>query len=126
MNLDIPKNVRQALEKQPAEGDHPESELLNAYAERALSAQEDTQITGHLAACSECREVVFLAASAVERPAQYGKPEASEGRRLWWRWAMPATALLAIAVAFVPIARNDFSPRRAAQQNHQQEAKATP
>src|SRR4051794_11465888 len=97
MNLEIPKNVREALQRQVPREAHPAADLLNAYAERSLSASEDALIAGHLAACQDCRETVFLAASALETPVQDEVSAAQPQRVTWWRWAMPAAALVAIA-----------------------------
>ncbi len=43
---------------------HPDAESLNAFAEQALPEQERGQVLAHLAACSGCRQVVFLAQEA--------------------------------------------------------------
>jgi Putative zinc-finger len=43
---------------------HPSVEMLNAFAEQALGAQEYAQMTTHLAGCGRCREVVYLAQEA--------------------------------------------------------------
>ena len=43
---------------------HPDAESLNAFAEQALSEREREPILSHLAACSRCRQVIFLAQQA--------------------------------------------------------------
>ena len=43
---------------------HPDAESLNAFAEQALSESEHSQVLAHLATCSRCRQVVFLAQQA--------------------------------------------------------------
>jgi hypothetical protein len=43
---------------------HPGAESLNAFAEQALPEREHSQVLAHLAACSRCRQVVFLAQQA--------------------------------------------------------------
>ncbi len=43
---------------------HPDAESLNAFAEQALSEREREPILAHLAACSRCRQVIFLAQQA--------------------------------------------------------------
>jgi hypothetical protein len=47
-------------------GAHPDSDLLNAFAEGSLLARERETVMGHLAVCAECREVVSLCASGQE------------------------------------------------------------
>ena len=43
---------------------HPDAESLNAFAEKALPERERGQIVAHLAGCSRCRQVIFLAQQA--------------------------------------------------------------
>ncbi|MBO0912551.1 MAG: zf-HC2 domain-containing protein [Acidobacteria bacterium] len=40
---------------------HPDPELLGALAEGSLSARDRSNLLGHLAACVECRDVLYLA-----------------------------------------------------------------
>ncbi len=104
MSTGIPKSLREALSRQAVRGPHPAADQLTAYAERSLSEKEESAVIGHLATCAECREVVFLAHSAYEAPQ---KPVIVYERRSMWRWAMPATALLAFAIGFVVLLRNE-------------------
>ena len=58
---------------------HPDAESLNAFAEQALGDRERGQIVEHLAVCSRCREVVFLAQEAaveMEPAVAAGRPRA--------------------------------------------------
>ena len=101
---------------------HPDAELLNAFAERALGERERDQVLIHLAACRRCRQVVALAHQAVgpehvnleqveleevalptaAAPAVAASvPARTALRRPWWRnwhfaW-IPASALVATA-----------------------------
>jgi hypothetical protein len=43
---------------------HPDAESLNAFAEQALPESEHSLVLAHLAVCSRCRQVVFLAQQA--------------------------------------------------------------
>jgi hypothetical protein len=43
---------------------HPDAESLNAFAEQALPERERGMVLAHLAGCSRCRQVVFLAQEA--------------------------------------------------------------
>jgi len=118
MNPELPKNVREALAKQAVAGTHPTADLLNAYAERALTSQEDVLVAGHLATCPGCREVIFLANSAAEVPEASALP-VERSAVTWWRWAVPVAALVAITAAFLTL--NPLRTREAAPQT--QEAK---
>lgn len=97
-------------------GTHPDAELLTAFAEQLLTGAEREEILGHMAVCSRCREVVFLAQKAVEaeeppRP----MPEISEGKTGggWfanWRWAWIPVAALAGVVGFAVIEHGRHAP----------------
>ncbi len=126
MSNGIPKSARDLLAKQTADA-HLSSDLLNAYAEHALTDAEKNQVTLHLASCADCREVVFLASAAAEEelapalvaapaPRQVRQPAVAasqaepiqgcavlEPRRkpptLWWKWALPLTAVVVLGAA---------------------------
>ncbi len=65
---ELPRSVREALARQTAADEHPSADLLNGFVEHALAADENARVTTHLSACADCREIVFLASSAVEEP----------------------------------------------------------
>ncbi len=87
MNREIPKPLRDALGRQMAGETHPSPDVLSAFAEHNLPRRENQRVMDHLAQCSDCREVVFLAGSAIEEPVR-DEPE----------W-MPATAVPRISPA---------------------------
>lgn len=124
MSDGIPKSAREVLAKQAAADAHPSPDLLNAYAERALSEAEKQQVTLHLASCSECREVLFLAGAAAEElepalslaaakqdrmaAATIGQGEGQGSAvlqrrpkqpKMWWKWAMPLAAVVIVGAA---------------------------
>lgn len=91
-------------------GMHPDAESLTAFAEQLLPAPERDQILAHMATCSRCREVVFLAQTALEADQPEAVPALKEApatrRASWfdgWRWAWIPVAALAtfIGVAVV-------------------------
>jgi hypothetical protein len=47
--------------KAQAAGPHPDPESLSAFAENGLPEAERAQLLGHLGACADCREVLYLA-----------------------------------------------------------------
>jgi hypothetical protein len=85
-------------------GMHPDAESLTAFAEQALPAAEREQILAHMAVCSRCREVMFLAQRAAGEDAPrifpvYAEEPSKPGRRWFasWRWTwVPAAALAGI------------------------------
>jgi hypothetical protein len=101
---------------------HPDAESLNAFVEQTLGAAEREQVLSHLAGCSRCRNVAFLAQAAaeVETPVTVEASRATVGNRPWfanWRWTwVPAAALVAVValgVTFYPWSAG-FRPKHAA------------
>jgi hypothetical protein len=82
---------------------HPDAESLNAFAEQVLSEGERGPILVHLAACSRCRQVVFLAQQAASefemQQAAAARPELDRVAAFEFATAM---APVPIAVAGAP------------------------
>ena len=81
---------------------HPDAESLNAFAEQALPKQEQEQVLAHLAACSRCRQVVYLAQDAapaleMTEAAAY-RPELDPAAAFRFAAAMPAAPAMAASV----------------------------
>jgi hypothetical protein len=68
MNPKLPKSMHDALAREAATADHPSADVLTAFAENTLPGPEHRRIADHLARCGDCREVVFLAVDAEDRP----------------------------------------------------------
>lgn len=92
-------------------GQHPDTDLLSAFAEQALPPHERQRMLTHLAQCVECRGIVYLAQEAVpddfpvlqtiERPVEVRKHWLAGwfiGWRLAWPVAAAAVACLVIVV----------------------------
>ncbi len=75
MNQEIPKPLRSALARQAVGDVHPSPDMLTSFVERTLPPVESEVVTHHLALCTECREIVFLASDAAD-------DEVSEEREL--------------------------------------------
>jgi hypothetical protein len=98
---ELSNSIRQRLGSRPAPATHPDADILTAYAEQLLPAGERNQITEHLAACSFCREVVYLSLPAVpELTTVHTLPVSSRFWKFGYRWA-GAVAVLAIAAVLV-------------------------
>jgi hypothetical protein len=62
---EIPKIVGQRLQAMAEAGEHPDPNLLSAFAERALGKREQSQVLEHLSRCTNCREIVSLSVTEV-------------------------------------------------------------
>lgn len=88
-------------------GEHPDADLLTAFAEQSLAGTERERLLAHLAACASCREVVSLAMPQEAEPAEVATPAAS-----WFRWpvlrwtAVAATVIVVGAAVSVLYQRN--------------------
>ena len=78
-------------------GLHPDPDSLSAFIEGVLPEHERLQCMAHLAECSRCREVVFLAQEPPPVPAAANPAPASQ------RWFAPVPVLAAAAVACVAV-----------------------
>src|SRR5258708_5826529 len=95
----IAKLVSGRLQTQVA-GPHPDANLLSAFAENALPDVERTQVLQHLGACSDCREILYLATpdSASEQPVLAFRPKRAGGLAL--RWGALAASVVVVGALF--------------------------
>ena len=87
-----------------AAGECPDSEILAAYFERSLDAEETARCELHLSGCARCREEISLLERASRDVAVAGDGTQAVGRRAWdwdWRWLAPTAAALIIAVVWI-------------------------
>jgi Carboxypeptidase regulatory-like domain/Photosynthesis system II assembly factor YCF48/Putative zinc-finger len=94
----VPKIVRQRLQAATPAVNHPDADLLTAFAEHSLPEVERTVVLEHLARCGDCRDIVALALPAMEPVETATSPSAS--RWLTWpalRWGFVAAGVVAIA-----------------------------
>jgi hypothetical protein len=77
--------------------------MLTAFAEHTLTAGEKARVADHLAGCSECREVLFLASNADEqRAAAIERPENATWKpRPRWIALMTKTIFVASGLVIV-------------------------
>ena len=90
---------------------HPDADSLNAFVEQALADSERERVVAHLAGCSRCRQVVYLAQETAEAAAPawvvatLPALQSSSWLRNWrlvWGPAAALAAALALVVVFHP------------------------
>jgi len=94
----VPQIVSERLKAGAPVVDHPDADLLTAFAERSLSKSERATLVEHLARCGECREIVALALPASDDLQPTVSPSAT-GWLTWpvLRWGLIAAGILAVA-----------------------------
>jgi hypothetical protein len=94
----VPNIVRDRLKAAPPAVDHPDANVLTAFAERALPDRERSVVLEHLSRCGDCRNIVALALPATE-PVQVLATSSSRGWLSWpaLRWGFVAAGIVAIA-----------------------------
>lgn len=89
----VRKLVSERLKVQAA-GPHPDPELLAAFAERSLRRDERDHLLDHVAACSDCREALYLAQTDESAQQVFSVRKQS---RFALRWATLAASLIIVA-----------------------------
>ncbi len=94
----VPKIVRNRLQAAAPAVNHPDADLLTAFAERSLPDHERTVVLEHLARCGDCREIVALALPEIE-PAQATIRPSPSGWFTWpaLRWGFVTAGVVAVA-----------------------------
>lgn len=75
--------------------DHPDANLLSAFAERSLTERERAHVFNHLSQCADCREII---ARAVGSEPAVIQPAVVPARRRWSAWSTLRWAALAAAL----------------------------
>jgi hypothetical protein len=96
------KLVAGRLKVQTPTGPHPEPELLSAFAENAISEAERGPLLQHLGACSDCREILYLALpeSPEMQKVLVPQPRPFMFRRWIVGWVALAASVVVVAVFF--------------------------
>lgn len=118
---ELPKIVRARLSTAPT-GDHPDPDLLAAFAEQALPDRERCVVLSHLSHCADCRDILALATPALK----IAPPSRKTVRRGSWftwpalRWG--AVAACVVIVGSAVLMKRDLMMKQelkaAAVQNH--------
>src|SRR5215469_13498131 len=94
----LPKTVRERMRAAVAT-DHPDPDLLAAFAEQALTERERAPLLEHLARCADCRDVLALATAPVGSATTQTKDTAAVRKAPWF--SFPALRWGALAACFV-------------------------
>jgi len=100
----VPKIVAERLRAATPAAQHPDANLLTAFAEHSLSERERGAVLEHLARCGDCREVVALVLPASEDLQKVFVP--ARGWLTWpvLRWGFVTVGIIAIAgVGFLQV-----------------------
>src|SRR5512132_2193202 len=108
----LPNIVRERL-KATAGGDHPDADLLTAFAEQALPDQERSRVLLHLSRCADCRDVLALAVP----PVKAADPLDTAWPASWFQWKVlrwgAAVACVVIVGSAVMLRRDTFQMQSA-------------
>lgn len=94
----VPKIVRERLKVATPAANHPDADVLTAFAEHSLPELERDGVLEHLARCGDCRDIVALALPAME-PVERAVQPSPSGWLTWptLRWAFVAAGVVVIA-----------------------------
>ena len=107
----VPKIVRDRLQPPTPAVNHPDADLLTAFAEQSLPAAERGIVLDHLARCGDCRDVVALALPPTEVLETAVRPVRSTW--LTWpvlRWGFVAAGVVIVASVGVVQLRKHSTP----------------
>ncbi len=107
----VPEIVRERLKAAAPALDHPDADLLTAFAEHSLPGRERNGVLEHLARCGDCRDIVALALPGTEAVQTVLRPSSS-GWLTWpvLRWGLVAAGVVAIASLSVLQLRRHSQP----------------
>jgi hypothetical protein len=124
----LPKIARERLQRSSV-SEHPDADLLTAFAEQSLTPRERSQVADHLSHCGECREILVIASpvdaevSSASAANLITRPHS--GLRSWpvLRWGALAACLVVVSAAGLLLTRRASGPEkfdRARQQENTQ------
>jgi hypothetical protein len=109
----LAKLVSGRLKAQSPTGSHPGPEALTAFAENALPEAERGPLLQHLGACSDCRDILYLALPASPEAQKVLVPQPRPF--MFRKWALGWGALVAsVAVAAILITTIRMGPNHSA------------
>jgi photosynthesis system II assembly factor YCF48-like protein len=98
---EIPKIVGQRLQAGATLGDHPDPNLLSAFVERSLGKREQMEVLDHVSLCTDCREIVSLAANQPGMADPVAVVRVSPGWLSWpvLRWGAVLACVMVVGAA---------------------------
>ena len=96
----ITKLVSGRLTAQPAPGPHPDVELLSAFTENALPEADRGPLLQHLGACSDCREILYLALPDSPEAQKVLVLQPRPFRRWVFGWGAVVASVAIVAILF--------------------------
>src|SRR6185369_14204898 len=110
----LPKIAHERLQAAPV-SDHPDADLLTAFAEQSLTDRERSQVADHLSHCSDCRHVLVLASpesNAAACPVAKSQSLVSRPRGLLsWpvlRWGALAACIVVVSAVGLLLSRKNL------------------
>lgn len=108
----LPNLVRDRLRTQPG-GNHPDADVLTAFAEQVLPDAERSRVLTHLSGCAECRDVLALAIPPATGSASLDTAHPTP----WFQWKVlrwgAAVACVVIVGSAVLLKRDMMAPKMA-------------
>jgi hypothetical protein len=99
--------LRRSLASSPgAEEACPDPEILAAYSERSLDADETARFELHFSHCARCREqlAAMVRSGELVGAAEEERPQTQRRPWIWdWRWLAPATAVLVFVAILIAL-----------------------
>jgi len=122
----IPKIVQERLKAAAPVGNHPDADVLTAFAERLLPEVERGVVLEHLARCGDCRDVVALGLPGPEAVQTVVVP-AGRGWLTWpaLRWGFVAAGVVIVSVGILQYQRHLQPRAMVAKQTTRPEAMGT-
>lgn len=121
----VPKIVQQRLRAIAPAANHPDADVLAAFAECSLPEVERTAVLEHMARCGDCRDVVALALPEIEPVEVAVRPSPSRWTWPALRWGFVAAGIVAIAsFSVVQHQRHSRTPSVAVKQSSNLEVAA--
>jgi hypothetical protein len=97
----VPKIAIDRLRAAPSAVQHPDADVLAAFAEHSLAARERATVVDHLAQCYACRDIVMLALPAADGEQGEAEVVIRPSRAVWLTWPGLRWGLAAVGIAVV-------------------------
>jgi hypothetical protein len=95
----------------------PDAEILAAYADRSLDAEETARYELHFSQCARCRDMLAAMVRGEQPTSVAGEKRAPSSNAAWiwdWRWLAPAAAAIVLAAVWLvrgPLLNHPAAPQ---------------